>query len=86
MSYHLLVPVFDAQMFYSEIFPSKSTEEFHATVRAHLLKELEGLDPAAILSVKKLLRAGLNEKNDPNAVNLRESYGKIFYLDDSSSD
>ncbi|KAE9400784.1 ClpP/crotonase [Gymnopus androsaceus JB14] len=62
--------------FINEIFPSKSTEEFHATVRAHLLKELEGLDPAAILSVKKLLRAGLNEKNDPNAVNLRESYAQ----------
>ncbi|GAW02368.1 peroxisomal -enoyl- isomerase [Lentinula edodes] len=40
--------------FINEIFPSKSTEEFHAD----------------------LLRAGLNEKNDPNAVNLRESYAQ----------
>lgn len=62
----------------SEIFPSKSTEEFHADVRAHLQQQLEGLDPAAVLAVKKLLRAGLNEKNDPNAVNLRESYGRYL--------
>ncbi|KIK59861.1 hypothetical protein GYMLUDRAFT_44334 [Collybiopsis luxurians FD-317 M1] len=62
--------------FINEIFPSKSTEEFHATVRSHLLQQLDGLDPAAVLSVKKLLRAGLNEKNDPNAVNLRESYAQ----------
>jgi len=47
-------------------------------VRRKLLDELQGLDPAAILSVKKLIRAGLNEKNDPDAVNLRESYGKRF--------
>ena len=49
-------------------------------MRIHLLNELNGLDPAAILSIKKLLRAGLNEKNDPDAVNLRESYGEIFVL------
>ncbi|KAJ3816204.1 hypothetical protein F5880DRAFT_1643894 [Lentinula raphanica] len=60
----------------SEIFQSKSTEEFHADVRTHLKQQLEGLDPAAVLAVKKLLRAGLNEKNDPNAVNLRESYAQ----------
>jgi len=62
--------------FINEIFPSNSTEEFHATVRTHLLNELNGLDPAAVLSIKKLLRAGLNEKNDPDAVNLRESYAQ----------
>ncbi|KAJ3786593.1 ClpP/crotonase-like domain-containing protein [Lentinula aff. detonsa] len=62
--------------FINEIFPSKSAEEFHADVLAHLKQQLEGLDPAAVLAVKKLLRAGLNEKNDPNAVNLRESYAQ----------
>ncbi|KAF5391426.1 hypothetical protein D9757_001935 [Collybiopsis confluens] len=62
--------------FINDIFPSESTEEFHAAVRSHLLRQLDGLDPAAVLSVKKLLRAGLNEKNDPNAVNLRESYAQ----------
>ncbi|KAJ3744618.1 ClpP/crotonase-like domain-containing protein [Lentinula detonsa] len=62
--------------FINEIFPSKSAEEFHADVLAHLQQQLEGLDPAAVLAVKKLLRAGLNEKNDPNAVNLRESYAQ----------
>jgi len=62
--------------FINEIFPSSSTEEFHATVRTHLLNELNGLDPAAILSTKKLIRAGLNERNSPDAVNLRESYAQ----------
>ncbi|KAJ3972436.1 ClpP/crotonase-like domain-containing protein [Lentinula raphanica] len=62
--------------FINEIFQSKSTEEFHADVRTHLKQQLEGLDPAAVLAVKKLLRVGLNEKNDPNAVNLRESYAQ----------
>jgi peroxisomal 3,2-trans-enoyl-CoA isomerase len=41
-----------------------------------LLDELEGLEPTAILATKTLLRAGLNEKNNPDAVNLRESYAQ----------
>lgn len=36
--------------------------------------ELEGLDPTALLAVKRLIRAGLYEKNNPDAVNMRESY------------
>ncbi|KAK0483576.1 hypothetical protein IW261DRAFT_1674577 [Armillaria novae-zelandiae] len=59
----------------SKIFPSSSADGFHAAVRRHLQSELEGLDLTAPLSVKKLLRAGLDEKNNPDAVNLRESYG-----------
>ncbi|KAG7092417.1 hypothetical protein E1B28_008773 [Marasmius oreades] len=62
--------------FINEIFPSQSAENFHATVRARLMEELSGLDPTSVLAVKKLLRAGLNEKNDPDAVNLRESYAQ----------
>ncbi|KAF9264724.1 ClpP/crotonase [Marasmius fiardii PR-910] len=62
--------------FINEIFPSQSAENLHAAVRARLMDELSGLDPASILTVKKLLRAGLNEKNDPDAVNLRESYAQ----------
>ena len=41
-----------------------------------LLSELQGLDPTALLVVKKLLKAGLADKNDPDAVNLRESYAQ----------
>ncbi|KAK0228493.1 ClpP/crotonase-like domain-containing protein [Armillaria fumosa] len=62
--------------FINKIFPSSSTDGFHAAVRRHLQSELEGLDPTALLSVKKLLRAGLDEKNNPDAVNLRESYAQ----------
>lgn len=58
----------------SEIFPSRSDGEFRAAVRARLLEELAGLDPIALLAVKKLIKAGLTDKNDPDAVNLRESY------------
>ncbi|KAF5365605.1 hypothetical protein D9758_003318 [Tetrapyrgos nigripes] len=62
--------------FVNEILPQQSVEAFHDAVRAKLLDNLEGLDPAALLSAKKLVRAGLYEKNDPNAVNLRESYAQ----------
>ncbi|KAK7054937.1 hypothetical protein VNI00_003400 [Paramarasmius palmivorus] len=60
----------------SEIIPAQSDKELHAAVRSRLLEQLHGLDPSALLAVKKLLRAGLNDKNDPDAVNLRESYAQ----------
>lgn len=61
---------------YSQIFPLQTDQEFHKTIRTHLESELEGLDGGALLGAKKLLRAGLSEKNNPDAVNLRESYGE----------
>lgn len=51
----------------------KSAESFHAAVRKHLLSELESLEPTAILGVKKLIKLGFAESNNPDAVNLRES-------------
>ncbi|KAI6106419.1 ClpP/crotonase-like domain-containing protein [Pisolithus croceorrhizus] len=60
--------------FVNKIFPSKSTEAFHAAVRRHLHSELEGLDLTSVLTVKYLIKAGLAEKNNPDALNLRESY------------
>ncbi|KAF8448004.1 ClpP/crotonase-like domain-containing protein [Boletus edulis BED1] len=62
--------------FINKIFPSQSTESFHAAVREHLLSELDGLDHSSVLTIKALLRAGLSEKNNPDAVNLRESYAQ----------
>ncbi|PBK96804.1 ClpP/crotonase [Armillaria gallica] len=62
--------------FINKIFPSSPADKFHAAVRRHLQSELEGLDPTALLSIKKLLRAGLDERNNPDAVNLRESYAQ----------
>ncbi|KAG6854320.1 hypothetical protein C0991_008215 [Blastosporella zonata] len=58
----------------SQIFPEQSINSFHSAVRRQLLEELHGLDPTALLEVKRLIRAGLRDKNDPDAVNLRESY------------
>ena len=63
---------------HSEIFPDQSTESFHAAVHGHLVDELAGLDPKALLAVRSLIRRGLHEKNDPDAVNLRESYGRPY--------
>jgi len=60
--------------FVNKIFPSQSTEDFHSTIREYLLAEMEGLQPSALLASKRLLRAGLTDKNDPDLVNLRESY------------
>lgn len=65
----------DAHSYDSQIFPSQSAESFNDAVRKHLQQELAGLDTISILAVKKLIQAGLRDKNDPDAVNLRESYG-----------
>ncbi|KAJ8594311.1 ClpP crotonase [Rhizopogon salebrosus TDB-379] len=62
--------------FINKIIPSKSTEEFHSAVHEHLVKELDGLAPASIRAIKSLIKAGLNEKNNFDAVNLRESYAQ----------
>jgi peroxisomal 3,2-trans-enoyl-CoA isomerase len=48
---------------------------FHKEVRQLLKAELEGLNPTAVLTAKKLIKAGMNDKNDFDAVNLRETYG-----------
>ena len=66
----------DTIFFNSKIFPSQPTESFHAAVREHLLGELDGLDHSSVLTIKGLLKAGLSEKNNPDAVNLRESYAQ----------
>jgi peroxisomal 3,2-trans-enoyl-CoA isomerase len=66
----------DMIFFNSKIFPSQPTELFHAAVRDHLLDELDGLDHSSVLTIKVLLKAGLSEKNNPDAVNLRESYAQ----------
>ncbi|KAF8559535.1 ClpP crotonase [Imleria badia] len=62
--------------FVNKIFPSQPTELFHAAVREHLLCELDGLDHSSVLTIKALLKAGMVEKNNPDAVNLRESYAQ----------
>ncbi|PFH54396.1 hypothetical protein AMATHDRAFT_135442 [Amanita thiersii Skay4041] len=60
--------------FINEIYPAQPTESFHAAVRKHVLDDLGGLDTTSVLVMKKLIKTGLNEKNNPDAVNLRESY------------
>ncbi|KAF5310149.1 hypothetical protein D9619_010391 [Psilocybe cf. subviscida] len=62
--------------FYNKIFPEQSVESFHDSVRSLLLAELEGLNPEALLVMRSLIRRGLHEQNDPDAVNLREAYAQ----------
>jgi len=62
--------------FINKIFPEQPVESFQAEVRTHVQKELEGLDHSACLNVKQLIRIGLAESNNPDAVNLRESYAQ----------
>lgn len=64
----------------SKIFPSQSTESFHKAVRQHLLSELDGLHQSALLAIKSLIKVGIAEKNNPDAVNLRESYAQAQRL------
>lgn len=51
-------------------------DQFHKEVRNLLRSELKGLDSTAVLATKRLIKAGLNDSNDFDTVNLRESYGK----------
>ena len=67
----------------SKIFPEQSVEEFHKSVRSHVLSELDGLDKTAVLKVKALLKAGEAAQNDPDATNLRESYAQAERLSTS---
>ncbi|KAK7693613.1 hypothetical protein QCA50_003182 [Cerrena zonata] len=66
--------------FVNKIFPEQPVEAFHASVRAHILSELDGLDKTATLQVKQLLKAGEAAQNDPDATNLRESYAQAERL------
>ncbi len=60
----------------SKIFPEQPVPAFQAEVRKLILSELDGLDPGALLGVKKLIKAGLNDQHNLDAVNLRESYAQ----------
>ncbi|KAJ7109327.1 ClpP/crotonase-like domain-containing protein [Mycena epipterygia] len=62
--------------FINKILPLRPTDAFHAAVRAIIVEDMRGLDPTALLTVKRLIRTGLTEKNNPDAVNLRESYAQ----------
>ncbi|KAI8998732.1 ClpP/crotonase [Trametes punicea] len=62
--------------FINQILPEQPVPSFQAAVRKLVLAELEGLDPTALLGVKKLIKAGLNDQHSLDAVNLRESYAQ----------
>ncbi|TFK29895.1 ClpP/crotonase [Coprinopsis marcescibilis] len=66
--------------FINQIYPAQSTEEFHSAVRRDVLADLDGLDPTALLKMKSLIQVGLNDKNNMDAVNLREGYAQAARL------
>ncbi|KAG8746668.1 hypothetical protein FRC10_003972, partial [Ceratobasidium sp. 414] len=61
---------------FSKIFSADNTESFHKVAREYVLDRLDGLDPAALLSTKRMIQAAVHEKNDPRAANLRESFAQ----------
>jgi len=63
--------------FIQKLFPPQPAESFHKVVREHIKQELEGLDPEALFKMKALIQAGINEKNNKDGVNLRESYAQV---------
>ena len=75
----LLSPVF-THLCGSKIFADQSVESFHAAVHKHVQSDLDGLEPSAVLQVKQLIRTGLNEQNNIDAANLRESYAQATRL------
>jgi hypothetical protein len=70
----------EAKILNSQIFPAQSAESLHAAVRKHLLTELHGLDPSAVMEVRRLLHAAIKDQNDPDAILMRETYGRISVL------
>ncbi|KAG9124731.1 hypothetical protein FRC07_010466 [Ceratobasidium sp. 392] len=62
--------------FINKIFPADDTESFHKAAREYLLDRLDGLDPGALLSTKRMIQTAVHEKNDPRATNLRESFAQ----------
>ncbi|KAI0656579.1 ClpP/crotonase [Cubamyces menziesii] len=60
--------------FINKIMPKQPILEFQAAVRKLVLGELHGLDPEALLGMKRLIKIGLNEQHNFDGVNLRESY------------
>ncbi|KAG9094225.1 hypothetical protein FS749_012864 [Ceratobasidium sp. UAMH 11750] len=62
--------------FINKIFSADDTESFHKAAREYLLDRLDGLDPSALLSTKRMIQAAIHEKNDPRATNLRESFAQ----------
>ncbi|KAH8833796.1 ClpP/crotonase-like domain-containing protein [Flagelloscypha sp. PMI_526] len=62
--------------FVNKIFPTQSCESFQSAVRAYVLDQVTRLDPDALLEIKRLIQAGVQEKNNPDAVNLREAYAQ----------
>ncbi|OJT15887.1 3,2-trans-enoyl-CoA isomerase [Trametes pubescens] len=62
--------------FINKIFPEQPVPEFHAAVRKLVLAEMDGLEPTALLGVKRLVKAGLNDQHSFDAVNMRESYAQ----------
>lgn len=69
----------------SKIFPPSPSakthdeiaKDLHAQVYAYLLDLIEPLDPSALLASKAIIKQGLIEQNNPDAVNVREATATI---------
>jgi len=57
--------------------PAEIAVDLHEQVRSYLLEQIEGQDLDAMLLTKKLVKAGIHEKNNPDAVSMRESVTNV---------
>jgi len=57
--------------------PAEISVDLHQQVRSYLLQQIEGLDLDAMLLTKKLVKAGIQERNNPDAVSMRESVANV---------
>ena len=57
--------------------PAEISVDLHQQVRSYILEQIEGLDLDSMLLTKKLVKAGIHEKNNPDAVSARESVANV---------
>ena len=50
------MPTLTFNVVFSKIFPAEDTPSFHKAAREYLLDRLDGLDPTALLSIKRMIQ------------------------------
>ncbi|KAH9894855.1 ClpP/crotonase [Cubamyces lactineus] len=60
--------------FINQVLPQQTVPEFQSAVRRLVLERLQNSDPVSLLTIKRLIKKGLDDQHSFDAVNLRESY------------
>ena len=59
---------------FSQIFPAEDTSSFHRMAREYLLDRLDGLDPAALLSTKRMIQVRFESCDSMPILDLTQSF------------